>query len=145
MDLNHCTIPCRTPQNIKGETSTWTRGGLKSMLYTRPLAGWIQRWRSLSFNVSRGMLRLMTTSSSQALFRASAWARVRGKPRGKDETMKRWRTMQAREPVVIWLHWLLQGSYLRETIPRKVDFSLFRLWPDAWEKERNCHIEGIIQ
>lgn len=50
------------------------------MLYTLPLAGWIQRWLSLSFSVSRGMLRLMTTSSSQALFRASACARVRGKP-----------------------------------------------------------------
>lgn len=118
------TIPFPNVQKRKGETCTWTRGGLKRMLYTLPLDGWIQRWRSLSFSVSRGMLRLMTTSSSQALFRASAWARVRGKPRGKDKTIKLYRTNQVRYTAVMWFHLLLQRSYQWEKTPR-MDFSLF--------------------
>lgn len=59
---------------------TWTWGGLKSMLYTLPLAGWTQRALRRSFSVSKGMFKLITRSSSQILSSASACPSVRGKP-----------------------------------------------------------------
>lgn len=59
---------------------TWTWGGLKSMLYTLSLPGWTQRALRRSFNVSKGMFKLITRSSSQILSSASACPSVRGKP-----------------------------------------------------------------